>query len=308
MILAFILDYFFKDPNFKYHPIIIIGNIIKFFEKQLYQDQRKNGLILWLLVMLSTFTIIVIILYLTYQINFYCFGLCYVILSWLALGAGSLKKAALAVMKPLINNDLKQARIQLSYIVGRQTNQLDDQAIIKACVETISENTSDGVTAVLFYQAIGGVVFAYLYKAVNTMDSMLGYKNERYFNFGYYPAKLDDLFNYLPARISAYVMLIATWLLNYDYASAYQVFKSDRLKHSSPNAGWLESVSAGALKLQLGGPNYYHNQLVNKPYLGIYHGLITYDVILKSVKMMYLTFILFIVLISLIYLSIIYFI
>ena len=163
--------------------------------------------------------------------------------------------------------------MKLSYLVGRDTEELDEESVIKAAIETSAENTIDGFVAPLFYILIGnifglGLVLGYIYKSVNTLDSMVGYKNDRYMDFGYFSAKFDDVLNFIPARIGSMLMIVAGLILGYDWKNGMKIFKRDRKNHSSPNSAHSESVVAGLLNIQLGGANRYFGKIVKKPVIG----------------------------------------
>ena len=187
---------------------------------------------------------------------------------YFCISAKALKIEGLKVIKYLIKDDIKGARKQLSYIVGRDTENLDKEAILKAVIETVAENMSDGVIAPFFYAGLGGAPLAFLYKAVNTMDSMIGYVEEKYFYIGKFAAKLDDVLNYIPARISGILVIISAFILRYDYKNAFMIFKRDRRKHASPNSAQTESAMAGALGVQLAGDATYFGVVHKKPYIG----------------------------------------
>lgn len=180
----------------------------------------------------------------------------------------SLKSRRIEGISHILKDDIEGARKQLSYIVGRDTKDLDKEAILRAVVETIAENMSDGIVAPIFYAGLLGVPFAMVYKAVNTMDSMFGYKNEKYKDFGFFPAKLDDVFNYIPARLSGILIVIAALILKLNYKNSFKIYIRDRNNHSSPNSAHPEAAVAGALGLRLGGANYYFGKLVEKPTIG----------------------------------------
>lgn len=208
------------------------------------------------------------ILYVAYKIHtllgigietFFCYQM---------LAVKSLKQESMRVFEELEKGDLKGARYAVSMIVGRDTQSLDEVGVTKAAVETVAENTSDGIIAPLFYMAIGGPVLMFFYKGVNTMDSMVGYKNEKYLNFGRYAAKLDDILNYIPARISAWLMIAGAKLCGFDSKNAVKIFKRDRYNHASPNSAQTEAVMAGALDIQLAGNAYYFGKLCEKPTIG----------------------------------------
>ena len=254
--IGFVLDAIFGDPDFKLHPIRLIGYLILFF---------------------------------AYRLNYF-FGIAIEsVICYFMLAAKSLKQAGMSVYKPLKNGDVDGARKSVSMIVGRDTESLDDIGITKAAVETVAENTSDGVIAPLIYMAIGGGVLGCVYKAINTMDSMVGYKNDRYINFGRFAAKLDDIANYIPSRISAYLMIFASKIMGCNSRNAYRIFKRDSRNHASPNSAQTESVVAGALEIQLAGDAYYFGKLYKKPFIGDGIKPIKYDNIADSIKLMYMT-------------------
>lgn len=190
---------------------------------------------------------------------FFCFRL---------LAARSLETESMRVYEALRNGTIEDARRQLSMIVGRDTRQLDEDGIIRAAVETIAENTSDGVTAPLFYMMIAGAAGGFFYKSVNTMDSMVGYKNEKYLYFGSFAARLDDILNYLPSRISALCMILSAGICGYSVKNAWRIFRRDRYRHASPNSAQTESVMAGALQVRLAGPASYFGKVYEKPFIG----------------------------------------
>ena len=228
-------------------------------------------------------------LFFAYRLNYF-FGIAIEsVICYFMLAAKSLKQAGMSVYKPLKNGDVDGARKSVSMIVGRDTESLDDIGITKAAVETVAENTSDGVIAPLIYMAIGGGVLGCIYKAINTMDSMVGYKNDRYINFGRFAAKLDDIANYIPSRISAYLMIFASKIMGYNSRNAYRIFKRDSRNHASPNSAQTESVVAGALEIQLAGDAYYFGKLYKKPFIGDGIKPIKYDNIADSIKLMYMT-------------------
>lgn len=275
LLLGFFIDLLLGDPRWLYHPVRIIGNGISFFEKHLRnlfpkteKGERKAGLALVILICLLSGLIPFVILYIGYQIHtilgiviesFFCYQM---------LAVKSLKQESMKVYKELKKGDLEGARHAVSMIVGRDTKALDEKGITKAAVETVAENTSDGIIAPLFYMAIGGPVLMFVYKGINTMDSMVGYKNEKYINFGRYAAKLDDIINYIPARISAWLMIAAAYLEGLDGKNAKKVFLRDRYNHASPNSAQTEAVMAGALNVQLAGNAYYFGKLYEKPTIG----------------------------------------
>jgi adenosylcobinamide-phosphate synthase len=270
--LGFLLDLLVGDPYFMPHPIRLIGHWIGGLEKKLNQgeNRRRKGTCMVLLVLLLTLVCFGGILALSYLISPYA-GL--VVESWMTyqiLATKCLRTESMKVYDRLEQGSLEEARQAVSMIVGRDTNNLSDEGVTKAAVETVAENTSDGVIAPMLYLAIGGPVPGFLYKAINTMDSMVGYKNEKYLEFGHCAAKLDDVVNFLPSRISALLMILVSRLLGreFDGKAACRIWKRDRRKHASPNSAQTEAVCAGALSIQLAGPTSYFGSLVEKPYIG----------------------------------------
>lgn len=306
-LIGMILDWIFGDPVWLYHPVRIIGKWISFLEKVLRKfagDQEGNekklliaGGILWILVILASAAVPMGILYLAEKISpcaafvlecFWCYQL---------LAARSLGKESKKVYKKLMQDDLSGARLAVSMIVGRDTEQLTVEGVTKAAVETVAENTNDGVIAPLIYMLIGGPILGFVYKAVNTMDSMLGYKNEKYLYFGRVAAKMDDVAGFIPARISALLMILASCLLGMDGKNALWIWKRDRRKHASPNAAQTEAVCAGALQVQLAGDAWYFGKKHEKDTIGDPIREIEPRDILRSEKLMIgtevLTFLLF---------------
>ena len=306
-LIGMILDWVFGDPVWLYHPVRIIGKWISFLEKILRKfagDQEGNekklliaGGILWILVILASAAVPMGILYLAEKLSpcaafvlecFWCYQL---------LAARSLGKESKKVYKKLIQDDLSGARLAVSMIVGRDTENLTVEGVTKAAVETVAENTNDGVIAPLIYMLIGGPILGFVYKAVNTMDSMLGYKNEKYLYFGRVAAKMDDVAGFIPARISALLMILASCLLGMDGKNALWIWKRDRRKHASPNAAQTEAVCAGALQVQLAGDAWYFGKKHEKDTIGDPIRNIEPKDILRSEKLMIgtevLTFLLF---------------
>ena len=203
-----------------------------------------------------------------------------------------LKEESMKVYRELKKEDLEGSRHAVSMIVGRDTQNLTFEGVTKAAVETVAENTSDGEIAPLFYMALGGPPLLYLYKTINTMDSMVGYKNDRFLNFGRYGAKLDDVVNYIPARISALFMITAAWITGMDGKNAWKIFKRDRYNHASPNSAQTESAMAGALDIQLAGNAYYFGKLYEKPTLGDPKRPVEFEDIPRANRLLYVSAIL----------------
>lgn len=271
--LSIILDRIVGDPYSLPHPIRWIGSYIAFLEKKLVKKTFGSGLLLAITVMLTSITITGALMFVSYKVHPIVGIIMEMILSCYFLAAKNLCDESMKVYKSLKASDLVGARKNLSMIVGRDTENLDEEKVAKAAVETVAENTSDGVIAPLLYMIAGGPILGVLYKSINTMDSMLGYHNEKYEYFGKAAARIDDVANFLPSRLSAFFMITAAGILqifnkSYDMKRAFRIWKRDRLAHKSPNSAQTESVSAGALGLSLGGSSTYGGKEVKKPVIG----------------------------------------
>lgn len=291
--IGFILDLIIGDPNNPFHPVRMIGWIANKFEvlaRRIFKDSLKfAGLIVWMLTVGITFIITYEIINISKGINNYFGIILDGILIYFCISSKGLVVEGHKVIKYLIKDDIEGARKQLSFIVGRDTKNLDRNGIIRAVVETIAENMADGIIAPLFYAGIFGAPLALGYKAVNTLDSMFGYKNDKYKEFGYFPAKLDDVFNYIPARITGIFIIMASFILKYDYKNSFKIYKRDRYNHTSPNSAHPEAAIAGTLGLQLGGANYYFGKLVEKPTIGDKLKEIDINDVNKTSNVLYLT-------------------
>lgn len=308
VIIGFILDLIFGDPYSLPHPVRFIGNMISLLEKFLRKKMSNEyaaGVILSLVVIIVSTGIPVIILMVAYSINIYLMVAVESFMCYQILATKSLKKESMKVYYSLKKKDLNEARNNLSMIVGRDVSSLDEKGVAKAAVETVAENTSDGVIAPLIFMIIGGAPLGFLYKSINTMDSMIGYKNEKYINFGRFAAKLDDVVNYIPARISAYIMIVSAFILRLNYIGAIKVYKRDRYNHASPNSAQTESVCAGALSIMLAGDAYYFGKLYSKPTIGDDIRPINEGDIILSNRLMYATAILSLIILVCIKLTII---
>lgn len=275
ILAGFLLDQLFGDPYWLPHPIRAIGWLISKGETWIRgilpktpMGEKTGGFFLVALVLGVTGILASGILYLTVHIHPLAGLVVESMMCYQLLAAKSLKTESMKVYHAFEKQDTEGARYAVSMIVGRDTKPLSPQGIMKAAVETVAENTSDGVIAPLFFMAIGGAPLAFLYKAVNTMDSMVGYKNEKYYYFGFAAAKLDDLVNFIPARLSAFVMIAAAFLTGLDGKNAWRIFWRDRFNHKSPNSAQTEAVCAGALRVQLAGNAYYFGKLYEKPTIG----------------------------------------
>ena len=273
ILLGFILDTIIGDPYKLPHPIRWIGSFISILEKLCRKIAKSNtmlmilGAILVFIVVFVSGGITLLVLKLA-SFNKYAYLIVSSVICYYMLAGKSLKTESMKVYKAFENNDTEGARKAVSMIVGRDTQSLTKEGIIKAAVETGAENSSDGVVAPLIYMLIFGPVGGVVYKAVNTMDSMIGYVEEKYFYIGKFAAKLDDVLNYIPARISGILVIISAFILRYDYKNAFMIFKRDRRKHASPNSAQTESAMAGALGVQLAGDATYFGVVHKKPYIG----------------------------------------
>lgn len=275
LVIGFLLDLLIGDPRWLYHPVRIIGNSISFLEKWLRKyfpktpsGEKMAGCVLVLLICLESSLVPFFLLFLAFKLHtavgvvlgsFFCYQM---------LATKSLKDESMRVYEKLEHGTIEEARVAVSMIVGRDTQNLDKEGVTKATVETVAENTSDGIIAPIFYMAVGGPVLMFLYKGINTMDSMVAYKNDKYLHFGRCAAKLDDIANFIPARISAFLMIAAAFVCRLDWKNAWRIFKRDRYNHASPNSAQTEAVMAGALDVALAGNAYYFGKLYEKKTIG----------------------------------------
>lgn len=291
LIGAVFLDFLIGDPAAIPHPVCGIGKMISCFEKGLRKlfpnHLRLAGKLLAISVPLVTFVITFFFLWLCNQIHPLVGLVAEIVLGSLTLAAKSLKKESMKVYEQLYKKDLPKARYAVSMIVGRDTQSLDEVGVTKAAVETVAENTSDGIIAPMFYMAIGGVPLAMCYKAINTLDSMVGYKNEKYLDFGRASAKLDDIVNFIPARLAGIWMVMAAFLTGLDGKNSWKIFRRDSRNHASPNSAQTESACAGALQVQLAGNAYYFGKLYEKPTIGDSIRPIEISDIVKANRLMY---------------------
>lgn len=294
LVLGFCIDLIFGDPHSIPHPVVLIGRLISAMEKlvrkifpKTVRGENVAGGVLWLLVVLIPTAVSLGILYLGYKISPWLGLALESIMCWQILATKSLKVESMKVYTALKAGDPAEYRRAVSMIVGRDTAALDDKAVARAAVETVAENTSDGIIAPMLYLAIGGAPLGFFYKAVNTMDSMLGYVEMPYKNIGLVPAKMDDFFNFLPARLSALLMLLAGWLEGLDIRRGWRIWRRDRRNHASPNSAQTESVCAGLLGLRLAGDAYYHGVLHKKPYIGDPVREIEYEDIPRACRLLY---------------------
>ena len=295
--IAYIIDLILGDPRWFYHPVIIIGKLISFLEKILYKFKNKifTGAILNILTLGITFFVSLLLARLGYIIE--------IIFIWTTLATKSLADEGKKVYNILKSGDIEKAKKELSYLVSRDTNTLSLDKIIMSVVETIAENTVDGFASPALYAFIGSffsisifgkdvslaLPFAMTYKAINTLDSMVGYKNERYIDFGKVSARVDDVANFIPARLTGLIFIpLASFILGYNFKTSLKIFFRDRNKHSSPNSGQSESAYAGALGIQFGGKISYFGKDYEKPTIGDKTKEFEYEDIKKAVNILYL--------------------
>ncbi len=275
MVIGFGLDLLLGDPQGWPHPVAAIGRLIAALERGLRRifpatpgGERAAGGVLWLLTVLTAAGVPTLALWLCHRVSPWLRLAAESAMCWQILAVKSLRVESMKVHDALAAEDVEGARRAVSMIVGRDTRRLDRAGICRAAVETVAENTSDGVVAPLVFLALGGAPLGFFYKAVNTMDSMLGYIEPPYRDLGYIPAKADDAANYLPARLSALLMLAAGGLLGMDAGRGWRIFRRDRYRHASPNSAQTESVCAGLLGLELAGDAWYHGVLHRKSAIG----------------------------------------
>lgn len=310
--LGFLLDLILGDPHWLPHPVRLIGKLITAAEKGLRREKAarktlegtvketvqekgrnaaelRQGVGLVFIVLAGVTAVALFLLLAAYRLHPYVGLMVESLMTYQILAAKCLKVESMKVYRCLRDGDLERARIAVSMIVGRDTADLSGEGVAMAAIETVAENTSDGVIAPMLYLAAGGPVLGFFYKAVNTMDSMVGYKNDRYLYFGRAAAKLDDAVNFLPARISAYLMIAASFLQGSDFSGkgAYEIYRRDRGNHASPNSAQTESACAGALGLRLGGDASYFGKVVKKPYIGEERRRVEYEDIRRANRLMY---------------------
>ncbi len=295
---AFVLDLAIGDPQWSYHPVRLIGRSIEGMEyllRKLPIPERISGMLLTMIIVSGTYLSIYAVVLLSRQWSMLGEIIIGAVIIYFAISIKCLADESKEVMTALKENDLIKARKSLSLIVGRDTENLSEEQIVRACIETIAEGSVDGVLSPLFYAFVGGPTAAMAYKAVNTLDSMVGHKNEKYVRFGWASARLDDLANYIPARISAILIPMASFLCGYGFKDSLRIACRDGRKHESPNSGIPEAAIAGALGIQIGGPSTYKGAIVEKPFIGDAQNPLTTKSIDIAIKIMYVTSILFMV-------------
>ncbi|MBE5961378.1 MAG: cobalamin biosynthesis protein CobD [Lachnospiraceae bacterium] len=292
--IGFLLDLCFGDPYWMPHPIRAMGTLIAKLDGRLRKEEGQSdrqklvcGIVLVVIVTVLSVLFSVLMLVTAYHIHPVAGTVLQSMMCYQMFAAKCLKKESMKVYEKLKEDDLPGARTAVSMIVGRDTKELTKEGVAKAAVETVAENTSDGEIAPLFYMALFGAVGGYFYKAVNTMDSMVGYKNDKYLYFGRAAAKLDDVMNYVPARISAVLMILASGILRLNMKNAIRIFKRDRYNHASPNSAQTEAVCAGALDIELAGDAYYFGKLYKKKTIGDPIRPITFDDIRLANRLLY---------------------
>lgn len=291
--LAWLIDFVIGDPPRWPHPVRWIGHLINVVQRAVrrlcHSDRalRIGGGVMWLLVVGLTYGVVWGVLRLAAWVHPWLGWGVEVWMIFTVLAGRCLARSAEDVARPLRDNNLTESRIKLSWIVGRDTSALQPEQINRAVVETVAENTVDGIIAPLFFLLLGGAPLAMAYKAVNTLDSMVGYKHEKYRAIGMVSARLDDAANFIPARLSWLLISIAAWLCRLDAARAMRIGWRDRYNHSSPNCAWSEAAVAGALGIRLGGPNDYFGQRVEKPWIGDARRDIAIDDISRTIRLMW---------------------
>jgi adenosylcobinamide-phosphate synthase len=294
MVIAYLLDLIIGDPYSFPHPVRFIGNLIRFTEGKIRKilkskNQLKiGGFLLWIITVGFTALVTGLILNLLCINNIFYVIIASIIL-YTTLSTKCLADEAKKIYEVLKTGDIEKSRKQLSYIVGRDTTSLSENEIIRATVETVAENTVDGIISPMMYGFIGGPVLAMAYKAINTLDSMVGYKNEKYGDIGFASAKIDDIANFIPARITPFFMMIASFILGFNSKKSIKIAMRDRKNHKSPNCAYAEGAVAGALEVQLGGTNMYFGEKVYKPTIGDKDRELEAEDILRTNKIMYLT-------------------
>ena len=299
-VVAFLIDALLGDPRSKFHPVVLMGNLISLLEKILRRELDSP-----LLKIFKGGVLVAVVVSVAYVVGFGVELLSHempdlaaqvfiqaLVLSFM-ISPRTLGDAAREIYWLLESENLPRAREKVGWIVGRDTANLNEAEVSRATVETVAENTVDGVISPLFYFAVGGLPLAVAYRAINTMDSMLGYKNEKYFYFGRVAARLDDVANFIPARLTGLLFVGAAIVLQLDWRNAFNMMRRDASKHPSPNGGWAEATVAGALNIRLGGTNYYFGKPHFRAYMGEPNEILEAAHILGAIRLMYTATILF---------------
>lgn len=272
ILAVYILDLIFGDPDNFFHPVKAIGKLISFFDKRLRgragpRREKIKGAAAAIIVVGISWMAAYLLLKISSRINFFLEKIIWIYLGYTTLAVKDLRVKAMKVYRSLKVN-MTDARKSLADIVGRDTQNLAEKGVITAAVESIAESAADGIVAPLFYLILGGPALALAYKAISTLDSMVGYKNDKYLYFGWFSARLDDIANFIPARICGFLTAVSSFILGKGFKSSFRTMLRDGLKHPSPNSGLSEAAFAGSLGIRLGGPSYYQGKLCAKPYLG----------------------------------------
>jgi adenosylcobinamide-phosphate synthase len=294
--IAFVLDIAIGDPQWSYHPVRIVGRAINLTEnvmRKIPVPERIAGGFLTITIVAGTYVTAYVILQASKRLSSLCELIAGAIIIYFSISIKNMADEVKKVMTYLIENDLINARKSLSQIVGRDTINLDRGQIIRACVESVAESIMDGIISPMFYSFIGGPCAAIAYRAVNTLDSMVGHKDSKYIRFGWASARLDDIANYIPARISALLIPIAAFFCGCSLKHSLKIAFRDGRKHESPNSGIPEAAMAGALRVQLGGPSTYQGEVVEKQFIGDIQNELNLKSINLAIKIMYITSILF---------------
>lgn len=307
-IVAFFIDAVLGDPRSNLHPVVLIGRLITSLERMLYHKtdssirQILSGGLLVVLVLVFTFLVVNGIMNIVRMCsNSYVIMAIEAFLLSFTISPKSLAAAGKEIHDYLVAKDLSQARFKVGWIVGRDTENLEEGEISRATVETIAENTVDGIIAPLFFYAIGGLELAFLYRGVNTLDSMVGYKNDRYLYFGRVAARTDDVLGYIPARITGMLFVISALILGFDWKQSWKILRRDAKKHPSPNGGWAEASVAGALHIRLGGYNSYFGKVHFRAYMGDPVEKLDNSHIMETIRLMYTATILYLIIAHVIY-------
>lgn len=304
---ALLIDWIISDPEFIPHPVVIIGRLISFLENKFRtkgesaETERKYGLLLVLIVLVTVYISTFLIIRGSLAVNYYFGQLINLLILSSCLALKGLVDSGKKVYSALKADDLDAARKSVDLIVGRDCSSAEKKDVIRAALESLAENTSDGILAPMFFYLLGGTPLALTYKAVNTLDSMLGYKNEKYINFGRAAAKIDDIFNYIPARITGFAFVASSFISGFDFKAAYKIMLRDAGLHPSLNAGYPEAAAAGALSLRFGGYNNYHGQEHFRAYLGDKKKDFETADILKMNKLIYFSVLIFLAAASLLH-------
>ena len=302
-IAALVIDTIYGDPRSDWHPVVLIGKLISFYENKLYPEPKTSdgnmflrGMVTVLLVLLTVGLITGLLVWLYVKGGILFYAAMGAVILYFTITPRALCRDGMEIYHLLKAGDIVAARKRLSWIVGRDTENLDESDIARGTVETIAENTTDGIISPLFWFLLFGPVGAMVYRAGNTMDSMLGYKNDRYLYFGRFAARLDDVLNYIPARITFLLFVASAAILKLDWKNAKKIGLRDAPKHPSPNGGYAEATVAGAMHVRLGGYNYYEGKPEFREYMGDPDTPLKADHIKQAIYMMYGATILFVVL------------